>query len=192
MKPEQFRLSESATIACSSGANGGACVEASIQGALDHNCSAADHAKHALTKSCFLSLKTRYSFLMKNSLKENPIHLGLGATVVAEPEFTGLEWYADYVKRHANDGIEGRLVSVYTFSESWTSWEVHPEGSEAVICLEGTIDVIQEIDGQEKRITLSEMDYAINPPGVWHTADIETKATVLFITAGVGTQHRPR
>ncbi len=32
----------------------------------------------------------------------------------------------------------------------------------------------------------------INEPGVWHTADVESTATALFITAGLGTEHRPR
>ncbi len=32
----------------------------------------------------------------------------------------------------------------------------------------------------------------INPPGVWHTADIADHAQGLFITAGMGTQNRPR
>ena len=35
-------------------------------------------------------------------------------------------------------------------------------------------------------------EYAINPPGVWHTADVESEATALFITAGLGTELRPR
>ena len=35
-------------------------------------------------------------------------------------------------------------------------------------------------------------EYAIDDPGVWHTADVEGRATALFITAGIGTQHRER
>ena len=35
-------------------------------------------------------------------------------------------------------------------------------------------------------------EYAINDPGVWHTADVESEATALFITSGEGTEHRPR
>lgn len=35
-------------------------------------------------------------------------------------------------------------------------------------------------------------EYAINAPGVWHTADVETEVTCVFITAGLGTEHRPR
>src|SRR6185437_7671550 len=61
-------------------------------------------------------------------LERFPLHLGLGARAVAQPEFTGMEWYASYVERNAADGNEGRLVSLYSFSESWTSWERHPVG----------------------------------------------------------------
>ena len=54
------------------------------------------------------------------------------------------------------------------------------------------ITLIQEIDGELVRTTLAAGEYAINPPGVWHTADIDGAATGFFITPGVGTQHRPR
>jgi hypothetical protein len=30
-----------------------------------------------------------------------------------------MEWYAAYVERHAADGREARLVSLYSFSENW-------------------------------------------------------------------------
>lgn len=126
-------------------------------------------------------------------LSRFPIHLGLGATSVVQPEFTGsMEWYEDYVNRTAADGKESRLVAIHTFSTPWDSWEVHPEGSEIVLCISGSIDVIQEIDGRHKRTALKASEYVINEPGVWHTADAFEPCTVLFITAGVGTQHRPR
>jgi len=41
-------------------------------------------------------------------------------------------------------------------------------------------------------VTLRPGHYAINDAGTWHTADVESEATALFITAGMGTQHRPR
>ena len=41
--------------------------------------------------------------------------------------------YAAYAERHAADGAEGRLVSMYKLNESWTSWERHPNGDEVVI-----------------------------------------------------------
>lgn len=123
-----------------------------------------------------------------------PIHLGLGARAVPQPAFTGsMEWYADYVARNADDGREGRQVTTHRFTESWDSWEVHPEGDEVVLCLSGTICLLQELaDGPPAQVTLGPGDFAINPPGVWHTADIADEACVLFITAGWETRHRPR
>ncbi|MEO0997037.1 MAG: cupin domain-containing protein [Pseudomonadota bacterium] len=123
-----------------------------------------------------------------------PVHLGLGATATREPEFTGaMEWYARYLERHGDDGIEGRLVSMYTFSEPWDQWEMHPNGCELVVCVAGTLTLRQEHpDGSAGSVTLTPGQYAINDPGVWHTADVESEATALFVTAGVGTEHRPR
>ena len=126
-------------------------------------------------------------------LAEQPVHLGLGATAQAQPPFTGIEWYADYEQRTAADGAEGRLVSMHSFAESWDSWEMHPKGHEVVVCTAGTITLTQEYpDGRVEQVMLNPGEYAINDPGVWHTADVEAEATALFITAGEGTQHRPR
>lgn len=123
-----------------------------------------------------------------------PVHLGRGAAAVAEPEFTGMEWYADYARRHAGDGAEGRLVSWSRFTGPWESWEMHPAGDEVVLCLAGQMTLHQEhADGSRDTVTLRPGEYAINPPGTWHTADIPGgEATALFITAGEGTEHRPR
>jgi quercetin dioxygenase-like cupin family protein len=125
-------------------------------------------------------------------LERFPLHLGLGARAVSEPEFTGMEWFGAYGERHAGDGDEGRLVSMYTFRENWTSWEAHPAGDEVVICTAGEITLHQELPDGVKQVTLHPGEYAINPRGVWHTADVAEHATALFITAGRDTQHRPR
>ena len=126
------------------------------------------------------------------SLERFPIHLGLGARAVPQPEFTGMDWYATHAERTAADGNEGRLVFLHSFSESWTSWERHPVGDEAVICTAGEITLIQGLPDGPRQTTLRAGDYAVNPRGVWHTADVASHATALFITAGVGTEHRPR
>ena len=124
----------------------------------------------------------------------HPLHLGLGATAVPQPEFTGgMEWYEAYGARHSDDGKEGRLVSAHRFTEDWDVWEMHPVGDEVVLCLEGEMTLHQEMaDGGKATVSLAPGEYAINPPGCWHTADIDGEATALFITAGEGTQHRPR
>ena len=124
----------------------------------------------------------------------HPIHLGPGATASIEPSFTGaMDWYADYANRHAKDGAEGRLVSMHTFNRSWDTWEMHPQGSEVVLCTSGSIILHQEApDGVRSCVALGPGQYAVNAPGIWHTADVERDATAVFITAGLGTQHRAR
>ena len=74
------------------------------------------------------------------SLYDFPVHLGRGATAVSEPQFTGIEWYETYTKLYAHELGEGRLVSMFRFEESWTSWEMHPAGEELVLVVQGPYD----------------------------------------------------
>ena len=127
------------------------------------------------------------------NLADHPLHLGLGATAISQPKFNGMEWYAGYSERHDNDGAEGRLVSSYVFTSDWDSWEMHPSGDEVVLCLSGEMTLHQEFpDGHLETVKIAAGEYAINGPGVWHTADIKGEASAMFITAGLGTTHRPR
>ena len=126
------------------------------------------------------------------SLSEEWLHLGLGATAEPQPPFDGMEWCDAYSARVAGDGAEGRLLSQYRFTESWDMWEMHPAGAEVVICTGGSMTLVQDLDGEHVRTTLVPGQYAINPLGTWHTADVDGEAEAIFITAGMGTQHRPR
>jgi mannose-6-phosphate isomerase-like protein (cupin superfamily) len=129
-------------------------------------------------------------------LEIHPIHLGNGGTAVPQPEFPrdarAMEWYVDYGARHTEDGADGRLLSCFRFTEDWAGWEMHPAGAEVVVCIDGAMTLIQDIDGEHVRTTLAPGEYAINPAGVWHTADVDDHATGFFVTPGVGTQGRPR
>jgi quercetin dioxygenase-like cupin family protein len=112
---------------------------------------------------------------------------------VPQPEFTGMAWYEGYMRRHGGDGAEGRLVSLNRFDEPWTSWEMHPSGEEVVCCVQGHMTLHQQLpDGSESSIELGPGDYAINPQGVWHTADADGPVVALFVTVGEGTTHKPR
>jgi hypothetical protein len=126
------------------------------------------------------------------ALQAFPAHLGLGARVIREPRFTGMDWYAAYGERHAADGVEGRLVTMFSFDSPWDAWEMHPLGAELVICTAGRITLHQEKDGEVRTATLGPGDAIVNEPGVWHTADVDGPATAIFVTSGVGTQHRGR
>ena len=130
-------------------------------------------------------------------LDTHPIHLGKDATAETQPKFPrderAMQWYAEYGERHAADGPAGRLVSMFTFVEDWPSWEMHPNGAEVVLCTSGEMTLHQEFpDSRTAKVTIGPGEYAINPPGVWHTADVGGEATGVFITSGIGTQHRPR
>ena len=83
---------------------------------------------------------------------------------------------------------------MHTFTASWTSWEMQPTGEELVICVAGVLTLVQAINGVEQRSTLHAGQVAINPRGVWHTADVPagSSATALFVTPGLGTDGRPR
>ena len=100
-----------------------------------------------------------------------------------------MEWYGSYTERRGNNG---RLVQLYSFSESWTSGERHLASHEVVIFTQGAVTLIQELPEGPHSIMLQAGDYAINPRGVWHTADVSGQATVMFITVGWRTEHRGR
>jgi len=56
----------------------------------------------------------------------------------------------------------------------------------------GKAELVQDLDGTERRATLTAGQAVVNPRGVWHTADVIEPGRALFITPGRGTEHRPR
>jgi quercetin dioxygenase-like cupin family protein len=128
-------------------------------------------------------------------LTNRPIHLSRDGAASSEPPFDDPAWFDAYDVRHGGDIAGARLVTQFRFTESWASWELHPKGDEIVLCTEGTITLLQQsANGHEERITLCAGEYALNPQGVWHTADIApgAVASCVFITPGEGTEHRQR
>jgi mannose-6-phosphate isomerase-like protein (cupin superfamily) len=127
------------------------------------------------------------------ALERFPLHLGRGGLAEVQPEHDGsMDWYIGYGERAAADGADGWLVSMHSFTEPWDSWEVHPNGHELVLCTAGEMTVHQEIDGVTSTVVLTAGEAVVNPPGAWHTADIEGSASAVFITSGAGTENRPR
>jgi predicted enzyme related to lactoylglutathione lyase/uncharacterized cupin superfamily protein len=87
--------------------------------------------------------------------------------------------------------IGNRLVTVAAFSETWTSWEMHPEGEELVVLLEGRVDFVLEEGDAERIVSLEGPGtYVVIPRGTWHIARVAAPARLLLVTAGDGTQHR--
>ena len=86
----------------------------------------------------------------------------------------------------------GRLMTAFSFSESWSIWERHPAGEELVMLLTGSVQLVLEEDGQERAVQLDQPgSYVLVPRNVWHTARTSVPTTMLFLTPGAGTEHRP-
>ena len=112
---------------------------------------------------------------------------------MAIPDFQWTpEFLLGYAGEHGSDGAEGRLVMIGVGDASWTTWERHPAGEELVVVISGRMTLVQDLDGTEHRVDLEAGQAAINPRNVWHTSDITEPCRTLFITPGLGTEHRPR
>ncbi|HEY0962563.1 MAG TPA: hypothetical protein VGE69_09415 [Pseudomonadales bacterium] len=103
------------------------------------------------------------------------------------------QFWPDLIAGKYGDFHDEYLVTTATFDSSWTSWEQHPNGDEIVILLNGAVDFILETpDGPHRLEVRQPGEYAFVPKGTWHTANPLQPTTLLFITAGEGTCHRPR
>jgi mannose-6-phosphate isomerase-like protein (cupin superfamily) len=92
----------------------------------------------------------------------------------------------------ARDDLTGRLVGVFRYDADWKSWEVHPDGDEVVVLLEGSVDLVLDEPNGERVVALRDRAAAIVPRGVWHTANVRAPGAALHITRGEGTRHRRR
>jgi mannose-6-phosphate isomerase-like protein (cupin superfamily) len=124
------------------------------------------------------------------NLLKDAVHLG--AASKALPVFDFGHDYEKYLIDYCSDGDPGRLVCLYETTSDWESWEAHPAGDELVLVVRGKAELIQEISGKEQRVILGPGEAIINPPGVWHTANVIEPFLALFVTPGPGTTHRPR
>jgi hypothetical protein len=126
-------------------------------------------------------------------LATTPVHLGRRGSAVALADFS---WSADGIAAHeqrfASDGTEARLVLLEDLTSTWDVWERHPAGAELVVAMTGRYELLQDLDGRQRRVVLGPGQATINPPGIWHTLDVIDPGQGLFVTAGVGTEHRPR
>lgn len=121
------------------------------------------------------------------------MHLGLGST--AKP-VEGFAWDPAVLQAYsaavAADGAEGRMVVIIDGDGLGDHWECHPAGDELVVCLSGSVTVTRDVDGVPERVVLGPGEATVNPAGAWHAVDMAGPASILTVTAGLGTDHRPR
>ena len=119
------------------------------------------------------------------------VHLGPDGTAIPLP-VTETFWQ-DLTSGAFDHHGPGRLVSTYRFNADWNGWEKHPAGEEFIVLLQGSIEFVLEVNGRHEHVTLhAPGEFTLVPRDTWHTANVAKEAMVLFVTAGDGTQHRPR
>ncbi|MEV6332410.1 cupin domain-containing protein [Streptomyces sp. NPDC051909] len=126
-------------------------------------------------------------------LRTTPVHLGLGSTARL---VEGFAWDPETLQAYsaavAADGAEGRMVMIFDGDGPGDHWESHPAGDELIVCLSGSVTVTRDLDGVPDRVLLGPGEATVNPAGVWHAVDMTGPTSILTITAGLGTDHRPR
>jgi mannose-6-phosphate isomerase-like protein (cupin superfamily) len=86
---------------------------------------------------------------------------------------------------------QGRLLSAFSFSEPWPTWERHPAGEELVMLLSGSATLLLEEAGEVRRVELQRAgEFVLVPTNAWHTARTSVPTTMIFLTPGAGTEHR--
>ncbi len=91
----------------------------------------------------------------------------------------------------SNPAIKENLVGVYAGKADWPHWEMHPNGDEVLVLLEGSMTMLFERADGETRRELTAGSTLIVPAGTWHRALISAPTKLLGITYGSGTQHKP-
>jgi mannose-6-phosphate isomerase-like protein (cupin superfamily) len=80
------------------------------------------------------------------------------------------------------------LISQYSFSSDWSSWEMHPNGDETLYLVSGEATLHLYADGVEQQVEFNApSSFVVIPKGAWHTAKVKASCTILFITPGEGT-----
>lgn len=103
------------------------------------------------------------------------------------------QFWPDLIAGKLGDFHNEYLVTTSSFDKNWPTWEQHPNGDEIVILLSGAVDFILEAPAGNQKLEVRQPgEYAFVPKATWHTANPLQPTTMLFITAGEGTQVRPR
>lgn len=125
-----------------------------------------------------------------NDIRETYLHVRDGGSTDTVP-LTESFW--NEVTSGQRPALEqGRLMTAFTFSEPWATWERHPAGEELVMLLSGDATlVLEEADGPRTVRLSTPGAYVLVPRGTWHTACTTVSTTLLFLTPGAGTEHRP-
>jgi hypothetical protein len=74
----------------------------------------------------------------------------------AEPIHIGADFWPRLMSGKLGDFHHEYLVTTFSYDKDWPNWEMHPNGDEIVMLLDGETTLVLEIDGGEKVIELNE------------------------------------
>jgi len=90
-----------------------------------------------------------------------------------------------------NADLRGTRVAAYVSTADWPHREMHPQGEEVLVLLDGWMTLIRDEPGGERRVEMAPGATCIVPRGVWHRALVPQTSRFLGVTYGAGAQHRP-
>lgn len=90
-----------------------------------------------------------------------------------------------------NPDVLATLVAAFVSTEDWPHWEMHPEGEEVLILIDGAMTLILDESAGERRVEMGPGSTCIVPRGVWHRALVRQTSRFIGLTYGAGTSHRP-
>ncbi|HRP09960.1 MAG TPA: cupin domain-containing protein [Terricaulis sp.] len=99
---------------------------------------------------------------------------------------------ADFWERiESSPAAAHSMMGVFPVRTDWSHWEMHPDGDEVLVLIDGRLDMLLD-DGREQRtIAMQAGATLIVPAGVWHRALVRAPGRLLGFTYGPGTRHRP-
>ena len=62
--------------------------------------------------------------------------------------------------------------------------ELHPDGDELLYLVEGTVDVVLDIEDGERRFSLKPREAFVVPRGTWHRVVVKEPCRLLYFTPG--------
>lgn len=87
--------------------------------------------------------------------------------------------------------LGGWLMTAFPQAEDWATWERHPKGEEILIMLKGAMTLVLDDGKALREVALNEGESTIVPRNTWHTGKVRIPGTLLAVTFGEGTDHRP-
>ncbi len=76
----------------------------------------------------------------------------------------------------------GHILSVFSYAQTWSYRERHPEGDELAVLLDGHVELLTVSGESEEAVTLRSLWGYVIPAGVWHRVRVHEPSTLLFIT----------